>query len=339
MNELVAATSEEIRRAERIQVMDSIPVLDTGRFEHMQRIASVMAQSSMIPDALYTAGSGNDKKELPLPAVISNCFLVVNQAVRWGMDPFAVAQCVSIISGRICYEGKLIAAVLDAKLGLRLIPEYDEGHGDQLGVTIYAYTADDKAIANPRTGDALVVKGTVGDWKTTRTGSPWAAGKAHKSMLMYRGSREWVRLYRPAIMLGVYAVDEMEDFEVDRRSQETPRRAPVPTLSSSPSKEPVSTDQVALPKPEENKLTRRAPPPPPHTKSEPDPAAEATVKDVYDFEDVRKRYVERAKQAQTGDELEAIWQELVEPAWDSFFPPDADKLLQEHRHFVASLEP
>ena len=36
------------------------------------------------------------------------------------MDPFAVAQCCSVVHGKLVYEGKLVAAVLDAKLGVRL---------------------------------------------------------------------------------------------------------------------------------------------------------------------------------------------------------------------------
>jgi hypothetical protein len=50
--------------------------------------------------------------------IMANCFLVVNQAVRWNMDPFAVAQCVSVVHGKLCYEGKLIAAIIEAKLGI-----------------------------------------------------------------------------------------------------------------------------------------------------------------------------------------------------------------------------
>src|ERR1700742_4942805 len=99
-----------------MNVVDSIPALDTARFEHMQRIANVMARSTMIPETLRMYGPKDNRQDLPFEQVMSNCFLVVNQAVRWGMDPFAVVSCCAVVHGRLSYEGKLVAAVLDAKL-------------------------------------------------------------------------------------------------------------------------------------------------------------------------------------------------------------------------------
>src|SRR6185437_11744430 len=104
-----------VRKDKEVRIVsDPIPVLDTARFEHMQRIATVMAASNLIPDSLCMTGEKDNKALLPQAQVIANCFLVVNQAVRWGMDPFAVAQCVSVVHGKLCYEGKLIAAIIEA---------------------------------------------------------------------------------------------------------------------------------------------------------------------------------------------------------------------------------
>src|SRR5215203_4514831 len=116
MTSSISVVSEAApQRREAIQVFDPIPMLDTARFEHMQRIASIMALSPLVPDALrcQIIGTGPNRKAIPLSEkeATANCFLVVNQAVRWGMDPFAVAQCCSVVHGRLMYEGKLIAAV------------------------------------------------------------------------------------------------------------------------------------------------------------------------------------------------------------------------------------
>src|SRR5690606_19737175 len=101
VNQIVPVDDKPKRQI--IEVVDPVPVLDTSRFEHMQRIATVMAQSTLIPESLYK----EKDNELPLSQIISNCFLVVNQAVRWGLDPFAVAQSVAVVRGKLCYEGKL----------------------------------------------------------------------------------------------------------------------------------------------------------------------------------------------------------------------------------------
>jgi hypothetical protein len=41
--------------------------------------------------------------------------MVIQQAVRWQMDPFAVAQECSVIQGKLMHSGKLVAAVVNAR--------------------------------------------------------------------------------------------------------------------------------------------------------------------------------------------------------------------------------
>ncbi|KUL93443.1 hypothetical protein DK26_23265, partial [Bosea sp. WAO] len=54
-------------RPARQIVEDVIPILDTARFEHMQRIATVMARSTLIPEALRTFKDGDKVLHLPIP--------------------------------------------------------------------------------------------------------------------------------------------------------------------------------------------------------------------------------------------------------------------------------
>lgn len=192
-----------------LEVRDPVPILDTGRFEHMQRIAAVMAKSNLIPEALTTFKNGSNLENLPEHAIIANCFLVVNQAVRWNMDPFAVAQSVSVVKGKLCYEGKLIAAVLERQLGIRLRYEWDDKPGEQLGIRVSGTFPD---------GTTETISGTVSDWKTSHAGSPWTP-KQFRKMLAYRGTREWARLYAPGTMLGVYSDDELEDIADEARGR------------------------------------------------------------------------------------------------------------------------
>ena len=77
-----ARSPADIRRAPMV-VENDVPILDTGKFEQMQRVALAIAQSSLVPQHL----KGNDDR-----ATVANCFRVVNQAVRWGFDPFSVVD-------------------------------------------------------------------------------------------------------------------------------------------------------------------------------------------------------------------------------------------------------
>lgn len=198
------ATAAPAKRTMMV-IEDAIPLLDTARFEHMQRIATVMARASLIPDALRV----ND-----YDTTFANCFLVVNQAVRWGMDPFAVAQSVFVLHGKIGYEGKLIAAVIEEKTGSPLDYEWEGEPGtDAFKITVSG--------ARPSDGKIVSIYGTVGDWKTfEKDGKTVKAnwrGLASRNQLAYRGGREWARLFAPGLMLGVYSPDEIEALDDDVR--------------------------------------------------------------------------------------------------------------------------
>lgn len=227
---------------ERIEVIDAVPLLDTSRFEHMQRVATVMARSTLMPESLYMEGKANDKKLLPYDTIISNCFLVVNQAVRWGLDPFAVAQCVSVVHGKLCYEGKLVAAVLQAKLGMNL-HHHITGSGDDTRIYMSDRPFNEEVTVGDSTGPLVsflkpgiripgvrLFDGSVAEWKTTGNNSPWSP-KNFPRMLIYRGTRDWCRIYEPATMLGVYTDDEMVDMEDTTRSRAARDITPKPSLS------------------------------------------------------------------------------------------------------------
>lgn len=181
---------------------DVIPLLDTSKFEHMQRIATVMAETSTLPDSFRRAKEDGKTIEFPKQTVIANCFRVVNQAVRWGFDPFAVVDCASIVHGKLMWEGKLVAAVLDAKLGIKLQYEFDDKPGQKMGVT----------VSGVRPGEtARTIEGTVEQWHKGPK-SPWSNPADWKRQLRYRGAREWARAHEPAVLLGIYADDELQEL-------------------------------------------------------------------------------------------------------------------------------
>jgi hypothetical protein len=204
-----ALVRQERPARQYLEVQDPIPVFDTGHFEHMQRIATVMARSPLIPETLQGVhdGTGANRKLVRFSPeqVLSNCFLITNQALRWGLDPFGVAQCCSVVHGRLMYEGKLVAAVLDAKLGTKLEYHFNDRRGDEFGVLVVGPSSPSGA---PREVD-----GTVGQWKTTGNNSPWGNPANHKRQLVYRGTREWARVWEPALLLGVYTPDELESLQ------------------------------------------------------------------------------------------------------------------------------
>jgi len=170
---------------------DVIPVLDTSKFEHMQRIATVMAHCKYVPNDLI-----KDQD-----SAVSNCFLIVNQAVRWGMDPFALAQSSYFVSGKIGFDGKAVAAAVNSDPRLRGRLDYAfEGQGDAMKVTVSGTFRD--------SGETKTITGTVAKWKTSQ--GLW--GKDPEQALVYRGSRQWARRWMPDRLMGVYSNDELDDM-------------------------------------------------------------------------------------------------------------------------------
>jgi ribosome modulation factor len=165
------------------------------------RLAEMMANASLVPKHLQGK-----------PA---DCLLVIEQASRWGMSPFAVAQATSVIGGKLMYEGKLVAAALNSSGAL----------SDRLA---YAFTGS---------GDTRVVTvtGTIRGEKTARSATiilrdvrtandVWK--RQPDQQLVYSGARVWARRHLPEVMLGVYTPDEFDEPQV--RSEALPPPATPP---------------------------------------------------------------------------------------------------------------
>jgi hypothetical protein len=86
-------------------------------------LATMMSKGKLVPQALQQSPS--------------DCLMVIEQSVRWGMSPFAVAQEVSVIQGKMMYSGKIVAAALHTSgvLDGRLSYEY-AGENGAMSVTV-----------------------------------------------------------------------------------------------------------------------------------------------------------------------------------------------------------
>ena len=172
--------------------------LNVGLFGQLQRVAKVMSASKLVPEHFRSTPATKDR---PAEDRTSDCFLVAAQAMRWGIDPFAAAQCCHVVKGRLGYEGKLIAAVINSRpeIERRLNYKY-VGEGKARRVRVFARLrgeAEDRDI-----------EGTVGEWATDN--EKWRTNP--DQMLSYRGAREWARRHLPEALLGVYSEDEVREI-------------------------------------------------------------------------------------------------------------------------------
>lgn len=174
-------------------------LMDTARFDHSFRIAAAMARASLIPKHLK--GENFEQTQ-------ANCFLVVNQSLRWQFDPFAVAPETYEVGGKLGFSGKLVAAVINVRGGLmgNLSYTFNDAKGDALEVTVSGHIEGED---QPRTVTLSVAQAKTGNQMWT---------KDPHQKLIYSGATKWARRHKPEVILGVLTDDDAEAIRDEARA-------------------------------------------------------------------------------------------------------------------------
>lgn len=185
------------------------PSLAPSTMEQAIEFSERMAQAMLVPQHLQ-------KK----PA---DCLRVILQASRWQMDPFAVADKTSVISGKLMYEGQLVSAVVNARGNLSKRLDYSfAGEGDSRVLTV---SGTIKGETEPR---VIELPFTLAR-KINKNGQ---MNINPDQQATYIGARIWARRHMPELMLGVYTPDEIDDTEVNVTPGESPPRAEAPARAT-----------------------------------------------------------------------------------------------------------
>jgi hypothetical protein len=156
------------------------------------RLAEMMSTGRLVPQHLQKSPG--------------DCLMVVELAMRFRMSPFAVAQCTSVIQGKLMLEGKLVAAAINSSGVLEDRLSYDfAGANDTRSVTVKGTM---RGETSPR---EMTV--TLKEAKTTN--ALWT--KQPDQQLVYFGTRAWARRHAPEVMLGVYSPEEFPAADIPVR--------------------------------------------------------------------------------------------------------------------------
>ena len=146
-----------------------------------------------------------------------DCLMVVELAMRFRMSPFAVAQCTSVIQGKLMLEGKLVAAAINSSGVLEDRLAYDfNGINDTRAVT----------VKGTMRGEAEPREMTVTLREAQTTNPLWK--KQPDQQLVYFATRAWARRHAPEVMLGVYSPEEFDAQTVRDTFRGTTLDAPPP---------------------------------------------------------------------------------------------------------------
>lgn len=130
------------------------------------------------------------------------CMAVTMQALRWEMDPFAVASKSYNVKDIISYEAQLIAAVVHTRAPITTRPDYEyTGDGADRRCKVSALFNDGvtRSYESPRVADIAVKNSPL--WKADTD-----------QQLGYYSVRAFARRYCPETILGVYTPEEAEQF-------------------------------------------------------------------------------------------------------------------------------
>lgn len=132
------------------------------------------------------------------------CLMLATQALRWGMDPFAVALKAYVVNDQVAYEAQLVNAVVNMRAPLRgrLRPEYTGEGGDRQCTVRGLLAGEDETLdyASPRFADIPIKNSPL--WKNDPDQQLW-----------YYSVRAWARRHVPEVLLGVYTGEEIEAGE------------------------------------------------------------------------------------------------------------------------------
>ncbi|MCW5720734.1 MAG: hypothetical protein KIS86_06290 [Devosia sp.] len=197
--------------------------LNPQRLEYLWGLTDRLAWSTSVPETLRGERKGNNFEPFDDRTILANVFAVVEQADRWNVSPFALLGSAAIVRGKLAFEGKVIAAVLESQFGVKLHSYFrGEPKTDNYHVYLCDEALPDDVLAELKPGYRhdryRILDGSVAGWKTTGNGSPWRP-ETYGDMLIYRGTRQWARVHRAAAILGVLADDEVENLARERSAQ------------------------------------------------------------------------------------------------------------------------
>jgi hypothetical protein len=184
-------------------VVDSGPmggVLDTARWEQAQRVANGISASPLIPAHLR----GDKHRDYSYEEIRANVLLVITQAFLWEVHPSSVIAESYVVGGRLGYQGKLVAALVNAKAPLK--ERLRKSYTGQPGSDNFTITVTGTFIGEDEPRETSL---SVGEARTDNF--MWK--KNPRLKLWYSGVIQWAREYCPELVLGIVTDDDADRMD------------------------------------------------------------------------------------------------------------------------------
>lgn len=154
-----------------------------------------LAQAMQFAKVMSTANVGLPKY---LRGDEGSCLSIVMQALRWGLDPFSVAQKSYFVSDKIAFEAQLLAAIVNTRAKIKGPLKYVfSGEGERKVCTVTGILKGEECSNTTPTISQISPKNSP-LWKSDP-----------EQQLAYYAVRAWARRHCPEVILGVYDRDEL----------------------------------------------------------------------------------------------------------------------------------
>jgi hypothetical protein len=166
---------------------------DTGKFEHLWRVATAFSRSTMLP---------NGYSKSP-----ENCLLAIDMAMQVVMNPLQFMQATNVINGKLGFSGQYVIALINNKQRFQSDINF-EYSGD---VT----TQDFSCTAWAMDKSGVRKEFTISVREATKVGKAssnpnWSA--IPRLMITYRAAAYFARVHCPEILLGMQTIEELQDM-------------------------------------------------------------------------------------------------------------------------------
>ena len=167
---------------------------NSANFEHAQRVAKMLASSSLIPKDFQ----GN----------VQNTMIALEMANRIGASPLMVMQNLYVIHGKPSWSSTFIIAAINACKRFSPLRFEMGGEGEEYGCYAWAYDTSNKDKLD---GPKITLKMANAEGWVSKAGSKWKT--MPELMLRYRAAAFFGRLYAPDIMMGMQTQEEVVDIQ------------------------------------------------------------------------------------------------------------------------------
>jgi len=167
-----------------------------AQFEHSQRVAKMLASSSLIPKEFQ----GN----------IQNTMIALEIANRIGASPLMVMQNLYIVHGKPSWSSTFIIAAINSCNKFSPLRFEVTGEGDNKGCVAWCLEkGTNERLESPRVNIEMAKK----EGWFSKAGSKWQT--MPELMMRYRSAAFFGRLYAPEIMMGMQTFEEIQDVKAE----------------------------------------------------------------------------------------------------------------------------